>query len=72
MICLTQLIKGLLVAGLLFTPIVFGKPITKDEKWVCSQWQWSGDVYNRKVYCVQWVKRDCSTQMYKDMCKYGG
>jgi len=56
MIYLVQLIKVLLVAGLLFTPIVFGKPITKDEKWVCTQWQWSGDVYNRKVYCIQWVK----------------
>jgi hypothetical protein len=64
------LIKGLLVIGLLFTPIVFDKPTT--EKWVCHTWQWSGSVYNRKVYCVQWVKRDCSVRLYKDICKYGG
>jgi hypothetical protein len=22
----------------------------------CIRWQWSGDVYNRKVVCLEWVK----------------
>jgi hypothetical protein len=64
------LIKCLLITLLLVTPIVFGKPTT--EKWVCNRWQWTGDVYNRKVYCVEWVKRDCSKRLYEDICKFGG
>jgi hypothetical protein len=64
-------IKMLITAGLLFTPIVFGKE-SSNKKWVCRTWQWEGSVYNRKVYCVEWVKRDCSNRLYKDICKYGG
>jgi hypothetical protein len=22
---------------------------------VCKRWTWSGDVYNRKVVCLEWV-----------------
>lgn len=24
----------------------------------CVRWQWSGDVYNRKVVCLEWRDRD--------------
>jgi hypothetical protein len=24
----------------------------------CVRWTWSGDVYNRKVVCLEWRKRD--------------
>jgi hypothetical protein len=42
-----------------------------DEVWVCVRWQWAGDVFNRKVYCLEWIKRDCSKRLYKDLCKLG-
>jgi hypothetical protein len=22
----------------------------------CVRWRWTGDVYNRKVYCIEWQK----------------
>lgn len=22
----------------------------------CVKWQWTGDVYNRKVVCIEWTK----------------
>lgn len=24
----------------------------------CIRWTWSGDVYNRKVVCLEWRKKD--------------
>jgi hypothetical protein len=24
----------------------------------CVRWSWSGDVYNRKVICLEWKKND--------------
>jgi hypothetical protein len=24
---------------------------------VCTRWYWIGDVYNRKVYCLEWKER---------------
>jgi len=24
----------------------------------CIKWVWVGDVYNRKVYCIEWKKVD--------------
>jgi hypothetical protein len=24
----------------------------------CVRWTWSGDVYNRKVVCLEWRKKD--------------
>ena len=39
--------------------------------WICEKWQWTGDVFERKVYCVKWIKKDCSNRMYKELCKLG-
>lgn len=25
-------------------------------EYICVRWRWTGDVYNRKVYCVTWKK----------------
>jgi hypothetical protein len=25
-------------------------------EYVCVRWKWTGDVYQRKVYCVTWKK----------------
>jgi hypothetical protein len=43
----------------------------KDTTFICERWQWTGDVFERKVYCVKWIKKDCSNRMYKELCKLG-
>ena len=27
-------------------------------KYVCVRWAWTGDVFERKVYCLEWKKVD--------------
>jgi len=27
-------------------------------KYICVRWAWSGDVFNRVVYCLKWEKVD--------------
>jgi hypothetical protein len=29
-------------------------------RYECVRWTWSGDVYNRKVVCLEWRDRDAS------------
>lgn len=41
----------------------------KDEGLKCVRWKWTGDVFGRKVYCVEWNKKDCSKRLYKEICK---
>jgi hypothetical protein len=41
----------------------------KDETLKCVRWGWTGDVYDRKVYCLEWVKKDCSQRLHKEICK---
>ena len=41
----------------------------KDETSKCVRWGWTGDVYERKVYCIEWVKKDCSNRLHKEICK---
>jgi hypothetical protein len=43
----------------------------KDITWMCEKWQWSGDVFERKIMCIKWIKKDCSNRMYKELCKLG-
>lgn len=28
------------------------------EDYRCVRWSWSGDVYNRKVVCLEWKRKD--------------
>jgi hypothetical protein len=35
----------------------------------CIRWTWFGDVYNRKVVCLEWKEKDCSNRLYKNICK---
>ena len=44
---------------------------TKEDNTVlkCVRWRWTGDVFERKVYCVEWIKKDCSQRLYKEICK---
>ena len=46
-------------------------PKKSDEVWVCGRWTWTGDVFNRKVYCLEWAKKDCSQRLHKEICKRG-
>ena len=32
--------------------------ITVPAKFVCVKWAWTGDVFDRKVYCLKWEKVD--------------
>jgi len=41
----------------------------KDETLKCVRWRWIGDVYERKVYCIEWAKKDCSQRLHKEICK---
>lgn len=63
----------LLAISLLFFVMVGSaeQKTDKDETWICIRWQWTGNVYEQKVYCLEWKKKDCSNRLYKDICKLG-
>jgi len=48
-----------------------GQKLKPNEARVCARWMWTGDVFERKVYCVEWVIKDCSNRLYVDICKRG-
>jgi len=68
---MVTVLKWITILGLLIT-LTASSQEKINEILVCVKWQWTGDVFNRKVYCVEWVKRDCSKRLYKDICKAGG
>jgi hypothetical protein len=45
--------------------------LKKDEVLICVRWQWSGHPYEGRVICKEWVKKDCSQRLYKEICKLG-
>lgn len=59
----------ILVTGIILVAIAKD---TKEEVLVCVRWTWTGDVFNRKVYCIQWEKKDCSNRLHKEICKLEG
>ena len=63
----------LLSVSLLFTVLLVSaeQKDNNDTTWICERWQSSGDVFERKVVCVKWVKKDCSNRMYIEICKLG-
>lgn len=63
----------LLSVSLLFTVLLVSaeQKDNNDTTWICERWQSSGDVFERKVVCVKWVKKDCFNRMYKEICKLG-
>ena len=63
----------LLSVSLLFTVLLVSaeQKDNNDTTWICERWQSLGDVFERKVVCVKWVKKDCSNRMYKEICKLG-
>jgi len=43
--------KYLLLLLLVYNPV-------EASKIECVRWTWSGDVYNRKVVCLEWREKD--------------
>jgi hypothetical protein len=65
--------KWFIILTLLITLTASSKEKSDESTvWVCGRWAWTGDVFNRKVYCLEWAKRDCSNRLHKDICKSGG
>ena len=48
-------VKWLLMSSLLFTLVASSK---EKIEYRCVRWAWTGDVYNRKVVCLEWQKVD--------------
>ena len=46
--------KWLLMLFLVFLPGVASQDRKTEDR--CVRWAWTGDVYNRKVVCLQWEK----------------
>jgi hypothetical protein len=42
---------------LLLLIIVVAVP-SSAAQWECVRWSWTGDVYNRKVICLEWQKKE--------------
>ena len=38
--------------------IVASFPLAQSAQWECVRWSWTGDVYNRKVVCLEWRKKE--------------
>jgi hypothetical protein len=51
--CLGYDVRWLLVLSTLFTLVASSKEKTEYR---CVRWAWTGDVYNRKVVCLEWQK----------------
>jgi hypothetical protein len=64
--------KFIAIVGIGTTLIVLAKDAHKEEILVCVRWKWTGDVFERKVYCVQWEKKNCSNRLHKEICKLEG
>lgn len=63
----------LLLLSLLFSVLlVSAEPKNNnDVTWICERWVWTGNFSERKVICINWIKKDCSNRMYKEICKLG-
>ena len=48
-------VRWLIMLSILFTLVASSKDKTEYR---CVRWAWTGDVYNRKVVCLEWQKVD--------------
>ena len=47
--------------SILFLSLVLLIPAISEEKkdkYECRSWKWTGDVYERKVVCIEWRKKE--------------
>lgn len=68
---LILLLMTLVVVVVPSSTIGQNEKLKPNEVKVCARWMWTGDVFDRKVYCVEWVIKDCSNRLYVDICKRG-
>lgn len=59
---LTKMIKHLILIILIILVIIIP---ASAARWECVRWTWTGDVYNRKVVCLEWRDKDASTKIEK-------
>jgi hypothetical protein len=64
-----RLVKIIVFIICLIISTASAKKTKEDETLKCVRWGWTGDVYERKVYCIEWVKKDCSNRLHKEICK---
>ena len=69
---MVAIIRWLALILLSATAAVSSEEKAKDETQYCVRWRWVGDVNERKVYCIEWAKKDCSNHLYKEICKQRG
>lgn len=46
--------KYVLLVLVIFTPTTY----SSSDKKECIRWSWTGDVYERKVVCLEWRKKE--------------
>jgi len=51
-----QLLASLLLSYSVVTLLQSAIPSDKPVEYRCIRWAWTGDVYSRKVYCLEWKK----------------
>ena len=67
-------LKRLWIILFLINILFLQETVSKEKEntvYECVRWAWVGDVNARKVYCLEWKKKDCSDRVYKDLCKLG-
>lgn len=40
-----------------FSHVLTVEKLDKNEQWVCTSWSWTGDAFDRQVWCKRWEKR---------------
>ena len=51
--------RMLLLAFLISSSSLAKEPdVKKWPEWECVRWTWTGDVYERRVICLEWRKRE--------------
>ena len=43
--------------------------LKKDQVMICQRWRWTGPAHEGQVVCVEWVNKDCSQRLHKEICK---
>ena len=62
MTCKNIQYRPLVCLGLRKLAIIFALALlttaSAEKKYECVRWRWTGDVYERKVYCVEWREKE--------------
>jgi hypothetical protein len=67
-------LKRLWIIHFLISILFLQEAVSKekgDSAYECVKWTWTDYGNVRKVYCLEWKKKDCSDRLYKNLCKLG-